>query len=138
MEIDFMNNGVHVNEKSGRRSKPDSKHTSGSLGVKRTGPSSTKSRRDSRFSKMDTTLDAWTSVSLAKAVKYKSKETGASSKENDPYSIRQCMEVLDSLDSVDGIQYIKACRMFKDAEWREMFITMPPNRKLFMVQMLGD
>ncbi|GAB4842894.1 hypothetical protein Ancab_040443 [Ancistrocladus abbreviatus] len=46
------------------------------------------------------------------------------------FSITNCVKCLESIEGVDGSTYIKALKMFKDVDWREMFMAMSPERRL--------
>ncbi|PSS14020.1 L10-interacting MYB domain-containing protein [Actinidia chinensis var. chinensis] len=47
-----------------------------------------------------------------------------------PFSITNCVKCLEAIEGVDSITYIKAIKMFKDADWREMFMAMSAERRL--------
>lgn len=40
------------------------------------------------------------------------------------------MKFLESIEGVDSDTYVKAIKMFKDADWREMFMAMSGRRRL--------
>ncbi|GMH10928.1 hypothetical protein Nepgr_012769 [Nepenthes gracilis] len=46
------------------------------------------------------------------------------------FSITNCVKCLESIEGVDGGTYIKALKMFKDVDWREMFMAMSAERRL--------
>ncbi|KAK6936073.1 Myb/SANT-like domain, partial [Dillenia turbinata] len=46
------------------------------------------------------------------------------------FSITNCVKCLELIEGVDGNTYIKAINMFKDADWREMFMAMSAERRL--------
>ncbi|MED6221834.1 hypothetical protein PIB30_058478 [Stylosanthes scabra] len=75
-------------------------------------------------------VSARTEVSKAKAEKYKSLASQATSSCTDPYSIEACMGLLNSLDNVSKTMYNKALAKFVQAEWRCIFMTMPTERRM--------
>ncbi|KAI3461407.1 hypothetical protein Pfo_018070 [Paulownia fortunei] len=46
------------------------------------------------------------------------------------FSITNCVKCLESIEGVDSNTYLKAIKMFKDADWREMFMAMSARRRL--------
>ncbi|KAJ6752836.1 hypothetical protein OIU74_027632 [Salix koriyanagi] len=71
-------------------------------------------------------LSARAERDLAKAKQYKEMSNQATSA---PYSIDECMDVLENLDDVSDTSYIKALEKFKDPDWRIMFVKMSLMRK---------
>ncbi|XP_028080858.1 L10-interacting MYB domain-containing protein-like [Camellia sinensis] len=47
-----------------------------------------------------------------------------------PFSITNCVKCLEAIEGVDSSTYIKAIKMFKDLDWREMFMAMSSERRL--------
>lgn len=47
-----------------------------------------------------------------------------------PFSITNCVECLESIQGIDATTYLKAIKMFKDVDWREMFMAMSAERRL--------
>ncbi|KAF5932928.1 hypothetical protein HYC85_029099 [Camellia sinensis] len=47
-----------------------------------------------------------------------------------PFSITNCVKCLEAIEGVDSSTYIKAIKMFKDLDWREMFMAMSLERRL--------
>lgn len=45
------------------------------------------------------------------------------------FSITNCVKCLESIHDVDTATYIKAIKMFKDVDWREMFMAMSAQRR---------
>nr|GEX70929.1 hypothetical protein [Tanacetum cinerariifolium] len=45
------------------------------------------------------------------------------------FSITNCVKCLESIQDVDAAIYIKAIKLFKDVDWREMFMAMSPQRR---------
>lgn len=45
------------------------------------------------------------------------------------FSITNCVKCLESIQDVDTATYIKAIKMFKDVDWREMFMAMSAQRR---------
>ncbi|GKA09700.1 L10-interacting MYB domain-containing protein-like protein [Tanacetum coccineum] len=45
------------------------------------------------------------------------------------FSITNCVKCLESIQDVDAATYIKAIKLFKDVDWREMFMAMSPQRR---------
>ncbi|KAI3706416.1 hypothetical protein L6452_24143 [Arctium lappa] len=45
------------------------------------------------------------------------------------FSITNCVKCLESIQDVDAATYIKAIKMFKDVDWREMFMAMSSQRR---------
>lgn len=52
------------------------------------------------------------------------------SPESSAFSITNCVKCLESIEGVDGSTYLKAIHMFKDVDWREMFMAMSAERRL--------
>ncbi|KAJ0021710.1 hypothetical protein Pint_32112 [Pistacia integerrima] len=52
------------------------------------------------------------------------------SPQSNAFSITNCVKCLESIEGVDGSTYMKAIKMFKDVDWREMFIAMSAERRL--------
>ncbi|KAK1429164.1 hypothetical protein QVD17_11367 [Tagetes erecta] len=50
--------------------------------------------------------------------------------ESSSFSITNCVRCLESIQDVDAATYIKAIKMFKDVDWREMFMAMSAKRRL--------
>ncbi|XP_071711724.1 uncharacterized protein [Rutidosis leptorrhynchoides] len=46
------------------------------------------------------------------------------------YSITNCVKCLESIDDLDAATYVKAIKLFKDVDWREMFMAMSAKRRL--------
>lgn len=46
------------------------------------------------------------------------------------FSITKCVKCLEAIEGVDGSTYLKALKMFKDPDWREMFMAMSAERRL--------
>lgn len=49
---------------------------------------------------------------------------------SDAFSITKCVKCLESIQGVDGNTYLRAINMFKDVDWREMFMAMSAERRL--------
>ncbi|CDP07076.1 unnamed protein product [Coffea canephora] len=47
-----------------------------------------------------------------------------------PFSITNCVRCLESIQGIDATTYLKAIKMFKDVDWREMFMAMSAERRL--------
>ncbi|XP_077248823.1 uncharacterized protein LOC143888331 isoform X2 [Tasmannia lanceolata] len=70
--------------------------------------------------------------------------TGASSStspssivETDPHSISKCMEVLNAMEGVGPDEYVKGVRMFQEPGWREAFMMVPPEKRMWLLQKLS-
>ncbi|KAL3530539.1 hypothetical protein ACH5RR_009861 [Cinchona calisaya] len=50
--------------------------------------------------------------------------------QSSPFSITNCVKCLESIEGIDASTYLKAIRMFKDVDWREMFMAMSAERRL--------
>lgn len=74
-------------------------------------------------------LDARKERDLALAEKYKAHCDKGNNIQLEPYSIDECMDVLDKMENVSGATYNKALEKFKDPDWRRMFMRMPNERK---------
>lgn len=46
------------------------------------------------------------------------------------FPIRKCVKCLESIEGVDSNTYLQAIKMFKDADWREIFMAMSAQRRL--------
>ncbi|KAF5206475.1 hypothetical protein FRX31_003938 [Thalictrum thalictroides] len=133
-EEDFMNKGTHVTESgtsSSKGKRPAEDFVPGCIRVK-----------ESKFERLDSCLQMWASSlearaqkDLAKATKYKDEQPSnkATSPVSDPYSIEECMDVLEMMEDVSDESYNKALEKFKDNDWRKMFIKMStPRRKMWV------
>ncbi|KAF5772706.1 putative Myb/SANT-like domain-containing protein [Helianthus annuus] len=49
--------------------------------------------------------------------------------ESSSFSITNCVKCLESIPDVDAVTYVKALKMFKDVDWREMFMAMSAQRR---------
>ncbi|GAB2285066.1 hypothetical protein Dimus_039692 [Dionaea muscipula] len=54
----------------------------------------------------------------------------SSSSSSSAFSITNCVKCLESIEGVDGSTYLKALKMFKDVDWREVFMAMSRERRL--------
>ncbi|XP_077249355.1 uncharacterized protein LOC143888845 [Tasmannia lanceolata] len=70
--------------------------------------------------------------------------TGASSStspssivETDPHSISKCMEVLNAMEGVGPDEYVKGVKMFQEPGWREAFMMVPPEKRMWLLQKLS-
>lgn len=70
-----------------------------------------------------------TTPSTAKKLKDSTENVGGNS-ESAGFSITNCVKFLESIEGVDSDTYVKAITMFKDADWREMFMAMSGRRRL--------
>lgn len=52
------------------------------------------------------------------------------STEHSSFSITNCVKCLESIQDVDAATYVKVIKMFKDVDWREMFMAMSAQRRL--------
>ena len=87
---------------------------------------------------MGDALQAWAEaskakaeVSMAKAERYRARsvEATSSSVTSADYTLNKCVTTLDEIDGISDDAYMKALEKFKDADWREMFISMSSDRK---------
>ncbi|MED6137504.1 hypothetical protein PIB30_065603, partial [Stylosanthes scabra] len=116
LEEDFLSKGVHVDSQFVDVDGDDSEE--GSRRKKTIRSSSERRRKEAknaRLDKFESALEKWaesvsarTEVSKAKAEKYKSLASQATSSCTDPYSIEACMGLLNSLDNVSKTMYKKA------------------------------
>ncbi|KAJ4725067.1 L10-interacting MYB domain-containing protein [Melia azedarach] len=60
------------------------------------------------------------------------------SPQSEAFSITNCVKCLESIEGVDGSTYIKAIKMFKDIDWREMFMAMSAERRLVWLASLDS
>ena len=132
-EEEFLNRGVHVTESetsSGGRSKgkriASNDIISGGIRMK----------KESKFEKLDSCLEMWaaslnarTERDLAKSMKYKSQSSQATSPISDPYSVDECMDVLEMMNDISDNMYNRALEKFTNPDWRKMFIKMPIARR---------
>ncbi|KAG8371302.1 hypothetical protein BUALT_Bualt13G0073600 [Buddleja alternifolia] len=54
----------------------------------------------------------------------------------DGFSITNCVKCLEAIEGVDSISYLKAINLFKDADWREMFMAMSARRRVYWLASL--
>ncbi|PIA58825.1 hypothetical protein AQUCO_00500632v1 [Aquilegia coerulea] len=131
-EENFLNKGIHVTESgtsSSKGKRPAEDFLPGCIRVK----------KESKLEKLDSCLQIWASTlearakkDLAKAAIYNDQSSNkATSPVFDPYTIEECMDVLESMENVPDDSYTKALEKFKDPDWRKMFIKMSsPRRKI--------
>ncbi|XP_077238189.1 spindle/kinetochore-associated protein isoform X1 [Tasmannia lanceolata] len=60
----------------------------------------------------------------------------SSTVEVDPYSIANCMEVLNTLEGVGPDEFVKGMKLLQDRGWREAFMTVPHEKKMWLLQRL--
>ena len=90
--------------------------------------------KSSKSTKMDEALAAWAKSLNAKTeatlekVKRK-RENEVSSPLRELSTIEDCMEVLEGMEDVDDIAYLKALEKFTSSDWRRMFMKMSESRK---------
>ncbi|PIA33812.1 hypothetical protein AQUCO_04000110v1 [Aquilegia coerulea] len=80
-------------------------------------------------------LEARTQKDLAKASKFKDDHSSnkATSPISDPYTIEECMDVLEMMEDVTDESYNKVLEKFKDKDWRKIFMKMSaPRRKMWV------
>lgn len=135
----FLNKGVHITEceKSGTGSSKGKRIADESI------PGCVRLKKESKIEKLDSCLEMWkTSLcarvekDLAKSEKYKEKYSQATSPISDPYSIEECMDVLEMIDDVSDASFNKSLEKFKDRNWRKMFIKMSAPRKKMWLKSL--
>uniref|UniRef100_A0A5B7C409 Uncharacterized protein n=1 Tax=Davidia involucrata TaxID=16924 RepID=A0A5B7C409_DAVIN len=87
--------------------------------------------KESRISKIDSVLDALTTIFLARAEKYRASKCTheVCSNVSYPCTIVECMNVLNAIEGVEANHYFKACEKFKDPNWRIVFIKMSAMRR---------
>lgn len=84
-------------------------------------------KREFRTLEVGEALKEWAEASKAKTPTISRFEE---SSQCNAYSITNCVRCLESIEGVDGSTYIKAIKMFKDVDWREMFMAMSAERRL--------
>ncbi|RVW41271.1 L10-interacting MYB domain-containing protein [Vitis vinifera] len=84
-------------------------------------------KREFRTLEMGEALKEWAEASKAKTPTLSRFEE---SSQCNAFSITNCVRCLESIEGVDGSTYIKAIKMFKDVDWREMFMAMSAERRL--------
>ncbi|KAK7323327.1 hypothetical protein VNO77_26797 [Canavalia gladiata] len=84
-----------------------------------------KEAKNSRLDKLDVALTQWSEIrsaraeaSKAKAEQYKTQASQATSPISDPYSIGECMILLDSMKDIPSKIYNKALEKFTSKDWR--------------------
>ena len=107
------------------------------------GSSSKRRRKNSISERLDVALSLWieamnarteaykakAELEKAKLERYKAQTNHAASPMPDPYSIKACMELLNSMEDIPSKIYIAASVKFMDRDWRRMFIKMPLFRR---------
>ena len=80
---------------------------------------------------MGDALQAWAEASKAKAERYRARSVEATSSyvTSADFTLSKCVTTLDEIDGISDDAYMKALEKFKDADWREMFMTMSTDRK---------
>lgn len=94
-------------------------------------------KKEGKFEKLDSCLQMWaTSLEaraqkdLAKVESYKEKSSKkATSPISDPYSVDNCMDVLETMEGVSDDAYNKVVAKFKDPYWRNVFLKMSESRR---------
>ncbi|KAK9279886.1 hypothetical protein L1049_013569 [Liquidambar formosana] len=84
-------------------------------------------KREARTVETSEAFKEWPEDSKVKTPTSKKFET---SPRSNAFSITNCVRLLESIEGVDGSTYIKAINMFKDIDWREMFMAMSAERRL--------
>ncbi|XP_057956182.1 L10-interacting MYB domain-containing protein-like [Malania oleifera] len=84
-------------------------------------------KREARTTETGETLKEWAEVTNTRTPTLSNLEA---SPQSSTFSITNCVKCLESIEGVDGNTYVKAIKMFKDVDWREMFMAMSEERKL--------
>ncbi|KAL5699869.1 hypothetical protein ACHQM5_030706 [Ranunculus cassubicifolius] len=93
---------------------------------------------DACFEMWATSLEARAQKDLAKAARYKEKSgSKATSPISNPYTIEECMDVLEMIEDVSDESYNNALEKLKDEDWRKMFIKMSAPRRKTWLDRLG-
>ncbi|KAF4381384.1 hypothetical protein G4B88_029739 [Cannabis sativa] len=58
------------------------------------------------------------------------------SSDYDPYSVTECMDILESIPNVANASYLKAMDRFLIPEWRQMFVKMSEGRRCMWLESL--
>ncbi|KAK6937196.1 Myb/SANT-like domain [Dillenia turbinata] len=93
-------------------------------------------KKDSKFEKFETflemlqfSLSAKAERQVAKTKRYKEMPNKATSPVSNPYSIQECMDILNNLNDVSEASYLKAGEMFTNPDCSVIFVKMPILRK---------
>ena len=70
-------------------------------------------------------------------MKYKSQSSQATSPISDPYSLDECIDVLEIMNHISDNMYSKALEKFTNLDWRKMFIKMPIARRMVWLRKLA-
>ncbi|KAL5723758.1 hypothetical protein ACHQM5_007114 [Ranunculus cassubicifolius] len=87
------------------------------------------------FQKWATSLDGQKDIAEYEANQRKFFE--AASPVSNPYTIEDCMDVLEMIEGISDESYNNVLEKFKDEDWRKMFIKMSAPRRKMWLDRLG-
>ncbi|XP_015874535.3 uncharacterized protein LOC107411462 [Ziziphus jujuba] len=93
-------------------------------------------KMDTRAGKIGDALKEWADAMQETNITPPTSKRVDTSLRYSAFSITNCVKCLESIEGVDGGTYIKAIKMFKDADWREMFMAMSAERRLLWLNSL--
>ncbi|KAM3740251.1 hypothetical protein ACB098_08G084400 [Castanea mollissima] len=93
-------------------------------------------KREARMVEMGEALKEWTEVTRAMTPTTSTFNKTDTSALSSAFSITNCVKCLESIEGLDGATYLKAIKMFKDVDWREMFMAMSSERRLIWLASL--
>jgi hypothetical protein len=93
-------------------------------------------KREARMVEMGEALMEWTEVTRAMTPRTSTMNKIDTSAFSSAFSITNCVKCLESIEGLDGATYLKAIKMFKDVDWREMFMAMSAERRLIWLASL--
>lgn len=116
----------------GRGSSCGLKRKAGNLSCDDKWKSIIKAAKNEKWAAQAKLMKAWTAESLART-EVIMKEQAAVAQKNEPepgpYSIPACIAVLNVFGPISDEMYGKALESFRDEQWRQMWITMPHERR---------
>ncbi|CAK9181605.1 unnamed protein product [Ilex paraguariensis] len=103
--------------------------------------SNLRGKREARTVVMGEALNEWTEATVPSGTSKKrsAEDTNVktptlhkpkASPHSSAFSITNCVKCLESIEGVDASTYLKALKMFKDVDWREMFMAMSAERRI--------
>ncbi|KAK2640732.1 hypothetical protein Ddye_022495 [Dipteronia dyeriana] len=133
----FINSGVHVNIEGGDDDDDDEVDLAEAVFEKKKKgkkPSrsidSSNSRRKKKWDSMNSYFEVASEVMNARLAKVKAKSVESTTKNDEQYTIPECIEALESLEYIDSDTFNKFMdKIIPCIEWRKAFLAMTEERK---------
>ncbi|GAB2287673.1 hypothetical protein Dimus_022040, partial [Dionaea muscipula] len=149
IEDDFFNKGMHahilINDKSASNQRSEKFENDTTRRRKVT--------KANKFDQVSAVMTQWATSIVkrsaestlrqrylqAKVAQLKQKESSnqeVNSEENDPYSYKICMEILNKMENISNEAYSKGLKAFKDVDFRMAFVNMTEARRGPILELL--